>query len=360
MSSEMWNFFEKNYKQYIGCGLDAGRVVRDSRNQYMVSLVSMEKIEPQLLQAEVSGSFVYTAVSASDYPVVGDWVLLRQVDAQMAIIEKVLPRSTAFSRAASGEKTQQQIIAANIDIVFIVMGLNGGRNFTVSGLERYLTLAWNSGARPVIVLNKADLCSASDQESIRLSAENSAVGVDIFFVSAATGQGLEALTDLSQSGETIALIGPSGTGKSTIINRLLGQELQQTQAQRSGDLRGRHTTTSKQIFRLGSGVYLIDTPGLKELKLWADEDSLAETFSDITELAQDCHFRDCTHRGEPGCAVQAALATGQLEHRRYNNYLELRDELSQLKQRQETGPELYEREKWKKIAKLQKEFKKNR
>lgn len=351
MSKESWGWnstLEEEYKNRHSEGLEAGRVIKEVRHLYTVT--SGISSEEEYLKGEVSGAFHYKAVGPADYPAIGDWVLFRRASEDMMVIEGILPRWSSFSRKVAGERTAEQILATNIDIIYLVFGINGGRNFTSGGLERYMTLAWESGATPIIILNKADLATEEERETAQLIAENAAPGVEIHMVSAVTEEGLDDLTSALKPGMTIALTGPSGVGKSTIINSLAGESLQKTTSQREGDLRGRHTTTHKEMFRLASGVILIDTPGLKEVQLWADEDSLAEAFQDIAELSENCRFRDCSHQGEPGCAVQAAMATGELENRRYENYLELEKELKYLKTRQETGAARLEREKWKHVA----------
>ena len=329
-----------------------GRITTESRQIYTID-------GPEgTISAEISGAFHYRAALRSDYPAVGDWILYKPSSGKKGIIEQLLPRQSCFSRKTAGDRTEEQIIASNIDTVLLVFGINGGRNFTSGGLERYLTLAWESGAVPVVVLNKADLCSPDEREKALLTAENSAPGVNIFQISAVNGEGLEELTGSIAPGTTVALTGPSGVGKSTIINALAGRELQKTTSQREGDLKGRHTTTRKEMFRLPGGLILIDTPGLKEIQLWATGEALAETFDDIATLAVNCRFKDCTHTGEPGCAVQQALNEGELEHRRYENYLNMEKELNYLKARQDSHAARLEREKWKSIAKIQKDLKK--
>ena len=223
-----------------------------------------------------------------------------------------------------------------------------------------MTLAWESGAKPVIILNKADLCSEEEKESALLIAENTAPGVEIHLISALTEEGFPELIKALTPGLTVGLTGPSGVGKSTIINSLSGRTLQKTTEQRQHDLRGRHTTSHKEMFRLPTGVILIDTPGLREVQLWADDESLAEAFQDISDLAENCSFRDCSHQGEPGCAVQAALGSGELEQRRYENYLELEKELRYLNTRKDANAARLEKEKWKEIAKIQKYMKHHR
>lgn len=261
---EQWGWNASLDQEFQICktdGLEAGRVIKEAR--YIYSIVTKDPLandDTLYLKGEVSGAFRYKAVVPADYPVIGDWVLFRRGSEESIVIESVFPRKSSFSRKVAGSKTDEQILSTNIDVIFLVFGLNGGRNFTSSGLERYMTLAWDSGATPMIILNKSDLCSKEDRASALLTTKNIAPGVDIHLISAVTQNGFSDLSKTLKPGMTIALTGPSGVGKSTIINSLAGESLQKTTAQREGDLRGRHTTTHKEMFRLPSGVILIDTP----------------------------------------------------------------------------------------------------
>jgi len=349
-----WNASrEEEYAPSAGRGLFPARVFRENRHIYQLAG------DQGAVTAEVSGAFQYRAADPADFPAVGDWVLYRPGSAGTGIIEQVMNRTTRFSRKIPGSRTEEQLVAANIDVVFPVFAVNGGRNLTPGGVERYMTLAWDSGARPVLLLNKADLCTPDEREQALILAETSAPGAEVILVSAATGEGLERLAGFLKAGTTMAFIGPSGVGKSTLLNALAGATLQRTNAQREGDLRGRHTTTHREMFRLESGVLVVDSPGMRELQLWADGDSLEEAFSDIAVLAEDCRYRDCTHQGEPGCAVQAALAAGELDLRRFENYLELGRELRWLERRQDARLAREDRDKWKQIAKIQRNYKKD-
>lgn len=345
-----WNSrLEESMNRYTQEGLSAGRIIRENRHHYRIA--SGET----MISAEVSGAFRYRTICAADFPVIGDWVAYRSADEHTASIEAVLPRRSSFSRKSSGDQTEEQILAANIDIAALVFGIDGGRNFTAGALERYLTLAWDSGAQPLILLNKADLATPEQQQSCLLTAEMNAPGVPVHLISAVTGSGISDLC--IKAGETLAFIGPSGVGKSTLLNSIAGKAIQKTGEQREQDRKGRHTTTHRELFMLEGGIMIIDSPGLKEIQLWADEQSLDTAFSDIDKLSRSCRFSDCSHEGEPGCAVLQALQTGDLDHRRYENYLDMKKEVRYLQTKRSEHAARAERAKWKTIAKLQKDLK---
>ncbi|PKL25728.1 MAG: ribosome small subunit-dependent GTPase A [Spirochaetae bacterium HGW-Spirochaetae-3] len=309
--------------------------------------------------ASVSGRFEYEARGPSDYPVTGDWVLVDPEEGGSRI-HAALPRRTALSRGMAGDETGEQVLAVNVDTLLLVFGLDGGRNFLVRLLERALVAARNSGASACVVLNKADLASAEDKE--RAVAEASrAASVPVIAVSARTGEGLDELAAMLSPGETVGMLGKSGVGKSALVNALGGgAALAAEGANRDGDLRGRHTTTSSRLFRLGSGVLLIDGPGIRELKLWGDVDGLEGGFPEIAELAGGCRFADCSHSGEPGCAIREALESGAIEQSRYLAWLELRRELTWLERRVDDKARREDELRWKHIAKDQKAMKKLR
>jgi ribosome biogenesis GTPase len=278
------------------------------------------------LLAEVSGRFRHQTIVASGYPTVGDWVALEPFARDRGIIHAVLERRSAFIRKAAGQTTEAQVVAANVDTVFIVTGLDG--NFNVRRIERYLTAAWDSGASPVIVLNKSDL--RDDLAKVIAEVESIALGTPVAAVSARDGSNVDSLRRHIGPGKTAALIGSSGAGKSTLINRLLGRDRLPAGPVRESDSRGRHTTSRRELIALADGALLIDTPGMRELQLWADEESLARAFDDVEAIAARCRFADCRHESEPGCAVRDALVNGTLDAGRFGSFLKQRRELGRL------------------------------
>lgn len=297
-----------------------GRVSAEHKQSYVVWAENGEYL------AQVAGRLRHGAQGRGDFPAVGDWVLLSVPSLDQAIIHEVLPRKSKFSRKVAGDTTEEQVIAANVDTVFIVCGLN--RDFNLRRIERYLTLAWDSGARPVIVLSKSDLCV--DTAGPVAAVEAVAPGVSVHAVSCVSGEGVDELVGYLGEGRTVALIGSSGAGKSTLINLLLGQEMMKVGEIRESDDRGRHTTTHRQMLLVPQGGLFIDTPGMRELQLWGSDEGLQTTFEDIYQIADRCRFADCTHLKEPGCAVQQALISGELEQERYASFVKLRRELSYL------------------------------
>jgi ribosome biogenesis GTPase len=277
-----------------------------------------------------------------DLPVAGDWVAVRKLDGERkGIVEAILPRRTTFTRKEAWRRTVAQVVAANVDTIFLVTAF--GQDLNPRRLERYLTAAWDSGANPVIVVNKSD--TAVDPDADLAEVEAIAFGVPAHAVSAATGGGLEELSTYLDRGRTVALLGSSGVGKSTLINRLAGRNLLPT-AETSKGGRGRHTTTNRELVPLPGGALLLDTPGMRELALWADESVLDSTFTDIAGLASACRFADCTHLHEPGCAVRAAIAEGSLEAERFDSYLKLQRELRALELRRDARLRSEARKEW--------------
>ncbi len=321
-------------------GLHLGRVALQHKHGYTLYTQFGE------IAAKVSGKLRHQAMSGADLPCVGDWVVI-DPEGQTAIIHYILPRRTQFSRKVAGTKTDVQLIATNIDRVFLLCGLD--HDFNLRRIERYLVMIWESGAKPVIVLNKVDLCEHLDQYLSDL--DKIALDVPVVQLSALQGQGLDALEPYLQPGETVVLIGSSGVGKSTLTNRLMKKEIQAVQAVRSDDSHGRHTTTYRQLLRLPSGVLLIDTPGMRELQLWSTSTGIATTFADIEELATQCRFRDCQHQQEPGCAIQIALGDGRLELQRLQSYQKLQKEEAYLNRKQDHKAQSNTKARWKQITK---------
>jgi len=341
---------ETMFTKYREQGMLPGRVIRESRGFYDTNPGG------ETVTARVSGHFHYTAAGRADYPAVGDWVALRLAD-DAAVIEKVLPRKSLFSRRSPGSEAEEQAVAANIDLLCVVAGLDGGRNFNLRGIERYMVLAAESGAGAALVLNKADLCA--DREGTLLSAGTVAGRAPVFMVSALSGEGLDELAVLFTPGLTVAFTGPSGVGKSALVNALMKEDVQATGPSREDDKRGRHTTTRRELFFLPGGAMVIDTPGLRELGLWGDGDGLDDAFADIAEAAGDCRFRDCTHQEEPGCAVRRLLIEGALDHDRYQNYLDMRRELAFLESRVNEKERQNRKAREKELSKMVRDFNKN-
>jgi ribosome biogenesis GTPase len=294
-----------------------------------------------------SGKMLHHATEKSELPAVGDWVVVtHQEGDEKGVVQWVFPRKSKFSRKRVGESTDEQIVATNIDTIFLVNALN--LDFNPRRIERYLVLAWESGATPVIILSKADLCE--DVEDKIAEVEQIAYGVPIHVISAIEGNGMDALEPYLQTGQTVALLGSSGAGKSTLLNAVLGEPIQAVKEVREHDHRGLHTTTARQMFFLPQGAALIDTPGMRELQLWSSEDGLSQTFDDIEELAENCKFRNCQHNNEPGCAIQEGMENGTLDAGRYRSYCKLQREMAYLHRKQDTKAKLEEEKKWKQIS----------
>ncbi len=323
-------------------GYAPARVLVQHKGSYVVTSTFGD------LKAELAGKLRHEARGANDLPVVGDWVAVAaRPEEGSATIHHVLPRSTKFSRKMAGDQTEEQVLAANIDSIFIVSSLNSELN--LRRIERYLTLAWESGAVPVVVLTKKDL-APDDVEDALEQVGGSAVGVAVHAVSGVTGEGVEELRPYFSGGATVALLGSSGVGKSTLTNALIGAEVQRVDDIRRDD-KGRHTTTHRELIELPDGGALIDTPGMRELQLWDAAEGIGASFEDIEALATGCRFRDCAHDGEPGCAVAAALADGRLEQARFDSYGKLQRELRFLELKKDARARSEEQRKWKVVTK---------
>lgn len=347
-----WNeFWIQQFNEFGGKGLRPGRVMAQHRHSYSLWTESGEAL------AEVTGALLYRA-GPGELPVAGDWVAFRQYSpSDVAIITDVLPRKTKFSRKVIGRATEEQVIAANIDLLFIVCGLD--HDYNLRRMERYLIAAVQSGAATVLVLNKADL--SRDAETRVKEVQVIAPEVPVLAISALDDA--QVLLSFIAPSHTAALVGSSGAGKSTIVNQLLGSTVQPTQPARASDSRGRHTTTSRELFFLPNGGLILDNPGLRELQIWSDDfrqsssssQSLAnvvdQAFPEIEALAAQCAFRDCSHTAEPGCAVQNALASGEIESGRWRNYLKLRRELRHAAAQSDANLRRTEKQRFKKACK---------
>jgi len=358
--------WEEKFSDFDGKGLRPARVLAQHRHSYSLWTAMGEA------DAELAGALLYRAETA-DLPVVGDWVAVRQYSpGDIAIITDVLPRTTKFSRKTSGTSGEEQVIAANVDLLFIVCGLD--HDYNLRRLERYLIAAAQSGAKPVIVLNKADLYTAdlhhadlhyadlgADLETRIAEVNAIAADVPVLAISALRDSGqknsAEVLLPMIAAGKTAALVGSSGAGKSTIVNQLLGKSVQSTQPTRESDSRGRHTTTHRELFFLSNGGLILDNPGIRELQLWTQDlrqgsprSAVDEAFPEIAALAATCAFRDCTHTAEPACAVQQALASGEIDDARWRSYLKLQRELRHAATLVDPNLRRAEKERWKKLC----------
>lgn len=344
----------RDWEPHAGRGFILGRVSVVHRDQYRLYTAYGE------VRAEAIGALLYNAEDGSVLPAVGDWVAAQwigpgeaSVGASVpAMIHAVLPRRTVFSRRAAGNRHREQVIAANIDRVLIVCGLDG--DFNIRRIERYLTLSHESGAEAVVVLNKADLCpevSARIQEVTQIAR-----GAPVICVSALSREGIAPVLRFVANNQTLALLGSSGVGKSTLVNQLLGEERQSVQEVRESDSRGRHTTTYRELLPLPGGGALIDTPGMRELQLWAGQDTLDFAFDDIAELGRECRFRDCAHTVEDGCAVQAAILSGTLDPERFESYKKLRAEIAWHERKTDVLAAQAVKRRWKNVHKAMRGF----
>lgn len=297
--------------------------------------------------AQVTGRFRFEAESRADFPAVGDWVNASVEGPNGALVHSIEPRRSVLSRKSPGQTTEEQVLAANVDIAFIVTSFND--DFNARRLERYLLLAKEAAVEPVILINKSDMALADDPRPAEAAALSRGLAVHV--VSAVNGDGLDEISSRLKEGKTGIFLGSSGVGKSTLLNRLLGKDVQSTEAIRLSDSKGRHTTTSRQMFPLAGGGFVIDTPGLREIQLWSDASILPDVYEDIAAVAKRCRFRDCRHQMEVGCAVKEALDSGELSRDRWAGYTKLQKELRYLERKRDPELRANTKKRWKKIHK---------
>ncbi len=326
---------------HAAAGFEPARVVAEDRGSYIVQTAGGER------RASVTGRYRFDAGDdPAAYPAVGDWVAVEARE-DGASVHAVLPRRTSVLRHAPGVRSVAQVVAANVDVVFVVASLN--QDLNLRRLERYLALAWESGAEPVVILSKADL--GEDLESTMAHVESIAVGVTIMVVSAIDGRGIDELRGHIRPGATVAFVGSSGVGKSTLVNTIAGDEVAAVREIRADDARGRHTTSRRQLHLMPEGGLVLDTPGMRELGLWDADAGLERSFADIDALAATCRFSDCGHAGEPGCAVAAAIVDGDLDASRFEGWKKLEREARHLERRVDHFAREAERRRWRTISK---------
>lgn len=340
-------FFEKHFQHYKEQGYSIGRISAENKNNYNIYTEHGEVL------GEVSGKLIYNAESASEFPKTGDWVVISLFDNNTrAVIHDILPRKTKISRKSVDKRTDEQVIATNIDIVFIMQSLDN--NFNLNRLERYLVAVNESGAIPIVLLSKADICPESNFKLEEVN--NSIPEVKVVIISSITKTGLNDVLKFFDKSTTAAVIGSSGVGKSTLINQLITDKQLKTNSVRTIDQRGKHTTTRRELIVLPSGGLIIDTPGMREFALWNSDSGFSNTYNEFDNLSKNCRFQDCTHTHEIDCAVKEALSNGIISEERYNNYLKLRKELHYLETRQDKFAYLEEKRKWKNIHKESRRF----
>lgn len=347
-----WNsIFEDSLQPYLSMGFEAGRIAIENRDNYLILSEHGE------LSGQITGKLLYTSESAASLPKVGDWVAISVFpDESKAMIHDVLPRLTTFSRKIPERKTEEQVIASNLDSIFVVQSLDD--DFSPNRLERYLVMIREQNIAPLVLLNKCDLVDQPEEYAEQITTL--LPDIPVISLSAASGEGFEDLRSFLTDGKTFAFVGSSGVGKSTIINRLAGEELFRTQETRQDDSKGRHTTTRRELVIIPGCGLLIDTPGMREFQLWSGSSGMYDIYADILSIAENCKFNDCSHVHETDCAVLKALKTGELSVSHYENYMKLQRELAHLETKRSQKAALKEKNRWKQIHKDWKVMKKQR
>ena len=342
--------WEASARALVEPGFTVGRVAAVFRGQCLLRLPEGERT------GEVTGRFRHLAPNAAAFPAVGDWAVVQDAGPELALIHALLSRRNVLSRKEAGTAAQEQVLAANVDVAFVMTAFDA--DFNVRRIERYGVMVRQSGIEPVVLLNKCDLADDGDERMAEAIDVNP--GGVVHRISARTGRGLEIVSFYLAEGKTGIFLGSSGVGKSTVLNALLGGEIQRTSAIRLSDGRGRHTTTARQMFMLPGGGLVIDTPGLREIQPWADDAALAEAFSEIAALARACRFGDCTHGPEMGCAVKDAVESGALPADRYEAYLKLRKEMAYLRRKVDPLEDADNKRYWKNIHRAAKALNRDR
>lgn len=342
------SFYEKSFKELNRDDLIPGRIAVENKNNFVVFTETGE------VKAEVSGNLLFNSEVKSELPKVGDWVALALFD-DLGIIHFVFERQVKLSRNTPDNKTEEQVIATNVDVVFVMQSAN--ENFNLNRMERQVTAIYNCGSSPVILLSKTDLHEEID---ILISEIGSRLPqVEVFPISSLDNVGVEELRKFILDRKTYTIIGSSGVGKSTLINSLMGEEILKTLEVREDDARGRHASTRRQMFLLPTGGVIIDTPGMREFGLWEDANGISSTYFEFEEYASQCKYADCTHTVEAGCAVLVAVENGEIDSARYENYLKLRKELNYLERKMDERKAIEETKKWISIKKEYRRFMKN-